>query len=247
MPVLLTSRSSRPYAAIVRATASAWCAGSSALPGTAIAWSGPPSSWAATARGSGVRAVTQTRQPPATSRRAIARPIPRLAPVTSATLSVIRAPNPASFTRLAALICDVFPRRCAPQSRRRRAAPARSLITAAGLTTDRSVCAHVTVPVRRGQGGQAVDEELREDVADLGRVHRAIGPVPGQQVVHAAEEEVHGQVGRDVQAEQPGRLPLLHQLPEPLVVPPPLGPHRGPLVRVQQVHREKEHGRLVLV
>src|SRR2546429_5299234 len=148
MPVLLTSRSSRPYAAIVRATASAWCAGSSALPGTAIAWSGPPSSWAATARGSGVRAVTQTRQPPATSRRAIARPIPRLAPVTSATLSVIRAPNPA---------------------------PPTPLNTAAGLATDRSVCAHVTVPVRRGQGGQAVDEELREDVADLGRVHRAIG------------------------------------------------------------------------
>src|SRR5674476_1119262 len=60
---------------------------SSALPATAIAWSGPPSAVTASSSVPCLRAVMQTFAPSATSRSAMPRPMPRLAPVTTATLS----------------------------------------------------------------------------------------------------------------------------------------------------------------
>ena len=86
MPALLTSRSRLPNVSMVRRTASARCSGSSALPATAIAWSGPPRAATASSSASGLRAVRQTRAPSSTSRWAMPRPMPRLAPVTIATL-----------------------------------------------------------------------------------------------------------------------------------------------------------------
>src|SRR5215218_3290141 len=84
IPVLFTSRSSGPNADAARSTVSARWSGSSDRPATASATSGPPSVSTAWSSASGLRAVMTTRAPSATRRWAIARPMPRLAPVTSA-------------------------------------------------------------------------------------------------------------------------------------------------------------------
>src|SRR4051794_9443998 len=84
IPVLFTSRSTGPNADAARSTVSARWSGSSDRPATASATSGPPSVSTALSSASGLRAVITTRAPSATRRWAIARPMPRLAPVTSA-------------------------------------------------------------------------------------------------------------------------------------------------------------------
>src|SRR5215217_4472642 len=65
-------------------TASARCPASPACPATATATSGPPRDSTAAASASGLRAVTTTRAPRSTRLCAIASPMPRLPPVTSA-------------------------------------------------------------------------------------------------------------------------------------------------------------------
>jgi hypothetical protein len=86
MPVLLTSMSSRPNSSSALDTVSSWCASSSACPATQTALPSPMDA-AASASASSLRAVMTTLAPSATSRSATASPMPRLAPVTIATLS----------------------------------------------------------------------------------------------------------------------------------------------------------------
>ena len=83
VPTLLTRKSTGPNASMVFAIASSWWAGSCALPATYMTFSDPSCS-AASARGSALRPVMQTRSPRSTSAWAIANPMPRLAPVTMA-------------------------------------------------------------------------------------------------------------------------------------------------------------------
>ncbi len=66
VPALLTRKSTRPKASIVRSTATAWWASSCALPATPIARSAPSLS-TASFRASSLRPVMQTRSPRATS------------------------------------------------------------------------------------------------------------------------------------------------------------------------------------
>ena len=85
-PALLTSTSTVPKAPIVAST-SAWTwAGSVTSVGTATAR--PPADWisfAARSRASGLRAARATDAPAAANAVAMARPMPRLPPVTMAT------------------------------------------------------------------------------------------------------------------------------------------------------------------
>src|SRR5262249_30868118 len=65
-------------------TTSSWCAASWALPATASATGSPPRSDAACCTDAASRPVMTTRSPRSTKARAMARPMPRLAPVTIA-------------------------------------------------------------------------------------------------------------------------------------------------------------------
>ena len=75
-----------PKVSIACRTVSAWWSASSARPATASATSGPPRWATASSSASFLRAVMTTRAPSATSRSAMASPMPRLAPVTIAVL-----------------------------------------------------------------------------------------------------------------------------------------------------------------
>src|SRR6478609_9833956 len=86
MPVLLTSRSSRPKTSRAVAMTWSWWSGSSAWPATPSACSTPPRRSTASSSASGLRPVTTTRAPSATRRSAMPNPMPRLAPVTMATV-----------------------------------------------------------------------------------------------------------------------------------------------------------------
>src|SRR3954454_19646912 len=72
----------RPNASRTRSTAARMCSGSATLPASPI----PPSCSAARRTSSGSLAVTHTRAPASASCRATAAPMPRVAPVTRATL-----------------------------------------------------------------------------------------------------------------------------------------------------------------
>ena len=93
MPVLFTSTSSRPNRATVDSTARARSSALPAFPGTASTRSGETpavtaSDSAAAVTASGLRDVIVTDAPRDSSSSAMPCPMPRLAPVTSATLPV---------------------------------------------------------------------------------------------------------------------------------------------------------------
>src|SRR5258708_5131716 len=88
-PALFTSTSTRPNVPRVRSTSCTTCAGSVTSVGTAIAW--PPASVIActcASNSSARRAASATRAPRRASSRAVAAPIPELAPVIIATSSI---------------------------------------------------------------------------------------------------------------------------------------------------------------
>lgn len=91
---LFTTMSTRPNSATVRSVTSHRCAGSATDPGTPTA-SAPRARNAATASRTpcGSRAVTHNRAPQSASSSAIARPMPREAPVTTAALPSSTRPS----------------------------------------------------------------------------------------------------------------------------------------------------------
>ncbi len=89
MPVLLISTSSRPNSSIVRRTTSARSSSRPVFAGTASTLASGTSARSCSAAASiwsGLRDEIVTAAPPRASSAAIACPMPRLAPVTSATL-----------------------------------------------------------------------------------------------------------------------------------------------------------------
>ncbi|KIX79532.1 hypothetical protein SF12_04525 [Streptomyces sp. MBRL 601] len=95
--------------------------------------------------------------------------------------------------------------------------------------------------------GEGAQEQVGEVGGDLLRGERAVGAVPGGEVVDGAEVVVDHQVGGDVAGEHPGLLALLDQGAEPLVVTPPLGPDLLVLLRAQLVDGAEEDGGVVEV
>src|SRR5690606_22655120 len=82
-------------------------------------------------------------------------------------------------------------------------------------------------------GAQGAQEQVREVVGDLLRAERAVGPVPGRQVVHGAEVVVDHEVGRCGAGEDAGLLALLDQRAEAFVVAAAGGAHLLVLLRAQ--------------
>src|SRR5262249_5636358 len=190
MPALLTRTSIFPNSATVRATSpSTWSAFVTSL---APAIARRPSARASAAPSSAVSALrseSATSQPSRASRSAIARPIPRPAPVISATLpsSPYMRPSPAGSAGLQPLAQQVQ-RGQGPallQLRRGRAEDAALLGHDVVLEVDRQVERARVLAGRPGQAGRAGDRQAdvgAEVLADRDR-HRPGGLERGRAVL----------------------------------------------------------------
>lgn len=94
-PTETSAPSSRPKCPCAAATSRSGASGSARSATRPIAWSGPPSRSTASATRSGVRADRTTRAPSSTRHRAVAKPSPRDAPVTTYTRPVSSRSIPA--------------------------------------------------------------------------------------------------------------------------------------------------------
>ena len=194
MPVLLTSTSSRPKAARVACTAACRCCGSSPEPAAKIARSGPPSSATASSSAGCLRAVMQTRAPSATSRCATARPMPRLAPVTSATCPSKR---PSRHGRLLSPVADCPVRRVGGRLSRPAGRPPRAGRPAAGPDAGWTAPSTAREPLvqlagRSGQSGRERLGRLRIGRRPQHQLHARPDPGPdvgeGQRIAVPADQ-----------------------------------------------------------